>query len=120
MKNWNFLSWIYLIFAIAGLIFPWYFNLQFIMNSEEALTPLKFIQGGMVNPISSSITVDLFIGATPVVIWMMIEGRKLKMKHLWFYFLSTFLIAFAFACPFFLFMRELKLQKINSDGNHQK
>ncbi len=109
MKNWTALMWVYLFFAILGLVVPWYFNLQFIMNSEESLTPLRFIQGGLVNPLASSITADLFIGASPFLIWMMVEGWRLKMKNLWFYFLSMYLIAFAFVCPFFLFMRERKL-----------
>ena len=37
---------------------------------------------------------------------MVVEGRRLGMRHLWFYVVATFLIAFAFTCPLFLFMRE--------------
>ncbi len=100
---------IYFLLAVAGLILTWYHNLQFMMNSDEALTPTRFIQGGLVNPIASSITYDLIIGASAFTIWMMVEGSRLKMKNIWFYFITTFLVAFAFAGPFFLFMRERKL-----------
>lgn len=106
MKKWTPLMWIYLIFAIAGLVVPWYFNLQFILYGDEPFSVRRFLADGMATPLSSSITTDFLIGATPVFIWMMVEGRRRKMKHLWFYFVGTFLIAFAFACPLFLFMRE--------------
>lgn len=101
--------WIYLAFAIAGLIVPWYFNLQFILYGDAPFSVGRFLADGMATPLSSSITTDLFIGSTPVLIWMMVEGKRQKMKHLWVYFIFTFLIAFAFTCPLFLFMRERKL-----------
>jgi len=33
------------------------------------------------------------------------------MRHWWFYVVTTFLVAFAFACPLFLLMREARLQQ---------
>jgi len=110
MKNWTPLMWLYLAFAIAGIIVPWYFNLQFMMYGDEPFTIRRFLADGMATPLSSSITTDFFISSTPVLIWMMIEGKRLKMKRLWFYFIFTFMIAFAFTCPFFLFMRERKIR----------
>ncbi len=109
MKDWTFLMWVYLILAIAGIIFPWYYNIEYMMNHEETLTPARFIKGGLVNSISSSITWDLIVGSSAASIFIIIEALRLKMKHLWFYILATYLIAFAFVLPFFLFMRERKL-----------
>jgi hypothetical protein len=99
----------YLLFALMGLTIPWYFNLQHIMNSPDILTPAEFFRQCTTTPLSSSITFDLLIGATPAVAWMVLEIRKLKMKFLWLYILGTFLIAFAFTFPLFMFFRELKL-----------
>ena len=109
MKNWSLLTWIYFLLAILGLIVPWYFNLQFILYGAEPFTVPKFIADGMATPLSSSITTDLFISATAICIWMMVEGKRLKMKYLWAYFICTYLIAIAFTCPLFLFNRERKL-----------
>jgi len=48
---------------------------------------------------------------------MVVEARRLKMRNWWAYILLTFLIAFAFACPLFLMLRELKLQSLaNEEG----
>ncbi len=108
MKNWTILMWVYLLFAIAGIIVPWYYNLQFMLYGDETFSIGRYLADGMATPLSASITTDFFIGTTPVLIWMMVEGSRQKMKHLWFYFIFTFLIAFAFTCPLFLFMRERK------------
>ena len=44
------------------------------------------------------------------------ESKKLNMKNMWVVYIGTFLIAFAFSAPFFLFLRErriIELEKIN-------
>jgi hypothetical protein len=111
MKNNTPLAFFYLLFAIARFFVPWYFNAQQLMHGAEPFTVANYLGAGMANYFTSSITTDFFIGTIPVLVWMMVEGRRQKMKNLWFYFLFTFLIAFAFTCPLFLFMREMKLSK---------
>jgi hypothetical protein len=100
---------VYLAFALAGIVVPWYFNIQHFLTSDIPFTPVTFVQSGLVTPMSSSLTVDFFIGSTAMLIWMGVEGRRLGMRRVWLYFVATFMIAFAFACPFFMFMRERKL-----------
>ncbi len=41
------------------------------------------------------------------------------MRHLWVCVLGTFLVAFAFTCPLFLFMRERHLQRVRSGAPGQ-
>ena len=104
----------YGLFCIPGAIIPWYFNLQHSFAKGALLTPAELIIGGFVTPLASSLTSDFLIGTTPVLIWMVIEARRLKMRNWWAYVVLTFLIAFAFACPLFLMMRELKLHSSES------
>ena len=99
----------YGIFAAAGAVIPWYFNIVWMRETGSLLTPSALVAGGFVNPLTSSLTTDFFIGTTPVLVWMVIEARRLGMRHSWAYIVGTFAIAFAFTCPFFLMMRELKL-----------
>ena len=101
--------WFYLFLAIAGLIVPWYFNLQFMMQTYGAASGDGFMAQGLATPGAASFTSDLFIGGFAFTIWMIVESRRLKMKGIWLYLILTCLIAFAFTCPFFLFMRERKL-----------
>lgn len=97
-------------FAAAGAVVPWYFNLRYMRESGELLTPQAWIAGGFVNSLTGSITTDFLIGTTPVLVWMVVEARRLGMRHWWFYVVTTFLVAFAFSCPLFLFMREARLR----------
>jgi hypothetical protein len=110
MKNLTPLMIFYLICAIAGFFVPWYYNWQY-MQTGEHFSFLVWFQSGMVSPLSSSITTDFLIGATAAFVWMIVEGRRLKMKYLWFYIIFTFVVAWAFTCPLFLFNRERALRK---------
>lgn len=114
MKNHSFLMWVYLFFALLGLIIPWYFNYQFMMTGET-FTPQKFIAAGMVSPLASSLTMDFMIAASALFTFMIVEGRRLKMKHMWILYVSTFLVAIAFSAPLFLYLRERKLVQISKD-----
>lgn len=96
-------------FAAAGAIVPWYFNIRY-MQESGLLTPQGWIAGGFINPLTGSITSDFLIGTIPVLVWMVVEARRLAMRHWWFYVVTTFLVAFAFACPLFLLMREVRLR----------
>ena len=107
----------YGLFCIPGAIIPWYFNLRHSFANGALLTPAELIAGGFVTPLASSLTSDFLIGTIPVLVWMVVEARRLKMRHGWAYILLTFLIAFAFACPLFLMLREMKLQTLkNAEG----
>lgn len=106
------LSIFYGLFCIPGAIVPWYFNLQYSFSKGELLTPSELIAGGFVTPLAGSLTSDFLIGTIPVLVWMVIEARRLKMRNWWAYILLTFLIAFAFSCPLFLMLRESKLESL--------
>ena len=108
---------LYLGLSIIGLIIPWYYNFQFMNNTGAGLLsfPLSdFIRDGFANSAASSLTTDLLIGASAATLFIIIEGRRLRMKYWWVYLILTNLIAFAFAFPLFLFMRERKLEVLRT------
>jgi hypothetical protein len=105
-------SWLTIVFgllAILGLLLPWYFNLQF-MAAGGGLA--GFLRAGLANPAVSSLTFDILIAAGAFLIWMIVESRRLGMRHWWIYIVLTFAVAFAFAFPLFLMMRERKLREL--------
>lgn len=109
------LAWLYLALAMAGGILPWLANLEFIGNYGAAFDLGLFVQLANANPAAQSLSRDLLIGATAVTIWMVVESRRLQMRHLWLVLLSSVTIAFAFAAPFFLFLRERRLAELARD-----
>ncbi len=98
--------------ALLGLGFTWFYNLRFI-ESAGGFDLGAFIDACFVNFASSSITVDILIGASAFTLWMFVEARRLGMRHVWLYFVLTNFVAFAFAAPLFLLMRELKIEELN-------
>lgn len=103
---------VYGAFAAAGAVVPWYFNARYMWESGELLTPQAWLAAGFTGPLAGSITSDFLIGTIPVLVWMTVEARRLGMRHLWLYVVTTFLVAFALTCPLFLLMREVRLREL--------
>ena len=107
------LSYLYLLLSILGAILPMISNFNFAMEYGSSFDINQFIQLANANPAAESISRDLLIGASAVFIWIVNESRKLNMKNMWIVYLGTFLIAFAFSAPFFLFLRERRIIEMN-------
>ncbi|QEY32938.1 DUF2834 domain-containing protein [Synechococcus sp. RSCCF101] len=104
----------YLVLCVAGLILPWKANLEFIQEYGAAFDITLFISLANVNAAARSLSSDLLVGSSAVLIWIVHEGRRLKMRSLPLVLLSAVTIAFAFAAPLFLFLRERRLQQLAS------
>ena len=107
------LSYLYLVLSILGAILPMISNFNFAMEYGSSFDINQFIQLANANPAAESISRDLLIGASAIFIWIVNESRKLNMKNMWIVYLGTFLIAFAFSAPFFLFLRERRIIEMN-------
>ena len=107
------LSYLYLFLSILGAILPMISNFNFAMEYGSSFDINQFIQLANANPAAESISRDLLIGASAVFIWIVNESKKLNMKNMWIVYVGTFLIAFAFSAPFFLFLRERRIIEMN-------
>ena len=112
-NNKYILSYLYLFLSILGAILPMISNFNFAMEYGSSFDINQFIQLANANPAAESISRDLLIGASAVFIWIVNESRKLNMKNMWIVYVGTFLIAFAFSAPFFLFLRERRILEMN-------
>ena len=111
-KQQRWLSWLYLALAVAGGVLPWLANLDFMREYGSSFDLTQFIALANANPAAQSLSRDLIVGASAITIWMVVESKRLQMKHLWIVLLSAVTIAFAFAAPFFLFLRERRLAEL--------
>jgi len=109
------LSFLYLFLSILGAILPMISNFHFAMEYGPAFDIKKFILLANANPAAESLSRDLFIGASAIFIWIVNESKKLEIKNMWIVYFGTFLIAFAFSAPFFLFLRERRIIEINKE-----
>jgi hypothetical protein len=94
-------------FAIAavGLATAWYFNGLAVMRGEN------YIADGFTSNVDWVYSLDLLIGGTAGMAFIVIEARRLKMRFWGLYIASAFITAFAFVFPLFLGFRELALGK---------
>jgi len=113
------LAWLYLALAVAGGVLPWLANVDYMRQYGSAFDIRLFVQLANANPAAQSLSRDLLVGASAITIWMVIESRRLAMRHLWLVLLSSVTIAFAFAAPFFLFLRERRLAELARNSGHQ-
>ncbi|NDG74163.1 MAG: DUF2834 domain-containing protein [Synechococcaceae bacterium WB8_1B_136] len=106
------LAWLYLAIAVAGAVLPWIANLDYMRQYGNSFDIGLFVQLANANPAARSLSSDLLVGASAITVWMVVESRRLQMRHLWLVLLSSVTVAFAFAAPLFLFLRERRLQEL--------
>ena len=106
------LKWLYLALAISGAVLPWLANVDFIREYGSSFDLGMFVRLANANPAASSLSRDLAIGATAVVIWIVQESKRLQMRGLPWVLLSCVTVAFAFGAPLFLYLRERRLEKL--------
>ncbi len=101
----------YLLLAIVGGGFTFYFVIIGIIEHKGNFDSLEFITSTWTNNYyAKSLTFDFWTGTITGTFFILIEGFRLKMKRLWVYLLLTIFIAYAFGFPLFLFMRALQLK----------
>ena len=111
----KWLKWVYLVLAILGAVLPTLANIDFVKSYGPSFDIQLFIELANNNAASRSLSRDLFIGSTAILVWIVSESKRLDMRNLWVVILTTFTIAFAFSAPLFLFLRELRIEEINRD-----
>jgi len=114
---------LYLSLAVAGILLPWQANLEFMKEYGAVFDLQLFTSLARASAPARSLSSDLLVGAAAVVIWMVHEGRRLKMRSLPWILLGCFTVAFAFAAPLFLFLRERRLLQLEPEtgrGDHDK
>jgi len=105
------LKHIYLLLAILGICYTWYYNIQFYSTAEDTSITNFIAQTATTFP-AQSIVADITIVLIVFFVWMIAESLKIKIKYWWVLIPLTFLVAIAFTFPLFLYMRERRLEQL--------
>ena len=92
--------------AFVGLITAWYFNTVAILKAQD------YFGSWFGSEVDLVLSLDLLVTAFAAVPFMFIESKRIGMKHVVWYALSSFVTAIAFVFPFWLAIRELHLSKL--------
>jgi len=96
----------YLIFCILGTGLAFAQTLPFLF--EQGFNFQIFVEQLFTNNISALFGWDVIVAELVLWTFIMWEGSRLGMKHLWVYFASS-LIGVSTGLPFFLLMRQRRL-----------
>ena len=106
-------KYIFLIISIIGISYTWFYNIQYFMSYEEA-SLVHFFELAQSNFAGKSFGADLTVVVLTFFVWFIPDARKLKVKAWWIIIPLTFLIAVAFSFPFYLYLRELALDRLRA------
>lgn len=101
------LFWVYLILSIIGLVTAWIFNGLAVMNNED------YAGAWFGSAVDWVLSADFTVVVIAVVVFMISEARRLKMRRVWLYILLSGITAMAFTFPLFMAMRERKLDQLS-------
>lgn len=107
---------LYLLLSGLGAVLPWLANLDFMQQHGSGFDLGLFISLANANPAAQSLSRDLLISSSAVTIWIVVEARRLKMRGLLATLGLCFGVAFACGAPFFLYLRERRLQELSRSG----
>ncbi|MDA0823755.1 MAG: DUF2834 domain-containing protein [Proteobacteria bacterium] len=110
-------QWAYACLAIVGLVATWYFNIRFMLETSFVFDVAEFLRQGFANNASSSLSADVTVGALAFSIWVLHESKRLNISKGWIFVVLTWTIAFAFAFPLFLIVRENYLLRLSERGS---
>lgn len=96
---------VYLALALAGLALTWFFNLQYFL-SGGSVAPDRFWADAMVNPLTSAITVDVYLSALVFAVWVWRETVPLGRWRALAWIALCFGIGLAVALPLYLACRD--------------
>lgn len=105
-RYWTPRAAVFGIIAVAGLVGTWTYNAIAIIERTDFLG--DWFNNG---PAVGSLTTDLLVMAVAGCAFIVIEGRRLGMRHLWAYIVFSGLTAIAFTFPLFLMNRERHLER---------
>jgi len=103
------LAYFYLILCIFGTLLPYSQFILFLL--ENGLDITLFIQQLLVNYIILFFVLDVLVSAVVLILFVIAEGKRMEISHLWLPILTTFAVGVSLGLPLFLYMRQIKIGK---------
>ena len=99
----------YLVLSVLGFLLPYSQFLPWLR--ENGFDRLQFTTEMFENRISTFFVFDVLIAAGALLVFIIFEGKRLGVKHLWAPILGTLLVGVSFGLPLFLYLREERVQR---------
>lgn len=98
------IRYVYLALCVLGTVLPCSQLVPFLR--EYGLNVGLMLEQLFANRVSAFFAWDVIVSSLVLWAFVITEGRRQRMKHLWLYFLCSLTIGVSLALPLFLYMRE--------------
>jgi hypothetical protein len=102
----------YALFAVGDLLATSSLAVVYaVRHSDEGTVPLvgDFVRDALANPAAGFVYADLTLVWIVLAVFMVVEARRLGIRHVWVYVVAAPLSALSFSFPAFMFVRQLKI-----------
>jgi hypothetical protein len=101
--------WAYLVFCLLGTLLP---SSQFVpwLLAHGLDVPL-FFQELFATRIGGFFGMDVFVSAAVLWTLVVLEGRRLGVRHLWAPVVATLAVGVSLGLPLFLYLRQARLER---------
>lgn len=104
------MRWLYLLLCAAGTAIPLNAILPWFLSHGPDVG--AFVQAISRSRVASFGWLDLLITGAVTLVYIRVEGRRLRMRRLWIPALATCALGVSCGLPLFLAMREWALERV--------
>jgi hypothetical protein len=97
---------VYLGLCLAGIVLPYWALVPWVV--EHGLDLPLFGPELFATRIGAFFALDVFVSAIVLFVFVLVEGRRMAIPHLWLPVLATFLVGVSLGLPLFLYLRQRK------------
>ena len=95
--------------AAIGTVLPLWQLLPFVR--DHGLAPQTFVEQLFSTPVGGFFGMDVIVSAVVLWVFILVEGRRLGIKHRWIPVVASLVVGVSFGLPLFLYMRERYVEK---------
>src|SRR6185295_10186850 len=112
------IRYLYLILCVLGTVLPYSQLVPFLR--EHGFDSRILVEQLFANRISAFFGLDVVVSSLVLWAFVITEGRRKKMKHLWVYILCNITVGVSLGLPLFLYVRERKVGFDHRPGSESK
>src|SRR5213075_871671 len=98
---------LYLVLAILGLILPYAQFVPWLLANGP--NGVLLVREMFTNRIAAFFVFDVVISAVVLIVFVLKEGERVKVRHIWLPIVATFLVGVSLGLPLFLYLRQRQL-----------
>jgi hypothetical protein len=100
---------LYLLLCVLGIALPYSQFLPWL--AAHGFDVALFCRELFANRVGSFFGLDVLVSAVVLIVFIQVEGRRLRMRHIWLPVLGTLLVGVSLGLPLFFYLRQLHLER---------